>query len=168
MSRYHSTSSGYLPSGILSRRHSTFSGYLTSGILSSQRSISSGCLTSGILSANIPPPSDISHPKFCPPMFHLLRMSHIRNSVRRHSTSSGYLTSGILSGQRSISSVCLTSGILSADVPSPPDISHPEFCPADNSYSPDSLAHQTLTIRRIHFCPQSSAPLDFNKHEQNS
>ena len=95
-------------------------------------------------------------------------MSHIRNSVRRHSTSSGYLTSGILSGQRSISSGCLTSGILFTNVPSPPDISHPEFCPADNSYSPDSLAHQTLTIRRIHFCPQSSAPLDFNKHEQNS
>ena len=36
---------------------------------------------------------------------------------------------------------------------------------ADNSDSLDSLARQTLTIRRIHFRPQSSAPLDFNRHE---
>nr|CAN80798.1 hypothetical protein VITISV_019808 [Vitis vinifera] len=60
------------------RRHSTSSGYLTFGILFGQRSISSRYLTSEILSANVPPSPDISHPEFCPPTFHLLRIFHIR------------------------------------------------------------------------------------------
>ena len=106
-----------------------------------RRSTSSGYLTSGILSTDIPPPPDISHPEFYPPTFylirvshirnsvrptfHLLRISHIRNSVYRRSTFSGYLTSGILSGQCSTFSGYLTSAILSADFPPSPDISHP-------------------------------------------
>ena len=38
--------------------------------------------------ADFPPSPDISHSEFCPLTF------HIRNSVRRHFTSSGYLTAG--------------------------------------------------------------------------
>ncbi|WJZ87702.1 hypothetical protein VitviT2T_007066 [Vitis vinifera] len=106
-------------------RHSTLSGCLTSGILSARHSTSSGCLTSGILSADIPPSLDASHPEscqpeipplpnashpeFCPSKFHLLWMPRIRNSVRRRSTFSG----------------CLASGILSVDIPPSPDVSHP-------------------------------------------
>ena len=52
--------------------------------------------------------------EFCPLPSHLLRMSHIRNSVHRHLTFSG----------------CLTSGILSVDIPPSLDVSHPEFCPS--------------------------------------
>ena len=63
--------------------------------------------------ANVPSPPDISHLEFSPPTFHLLQISHILNSIRRHSTSSAYLTSGILSRRHSISSGCLTSGTLS-------------------------------------------------------
>ena len=76
------TFSGYLTFGILSGRHSTFSECLTSEILSRRHSTFSGCLTSGILSADIPPSPNVSHPEFCPPTSHLLRMSYIRNSVR--------------------------------------------------------------------------------------
>ena len=47
-----------------------------------RRSTFSGCLTSGILSADVPPSLDVSYPEFCPPTSHLLRMSHIRNSVQ--------------------------------------------------------------------------------------
>ena len=99
---------------ILSGRHPTFSGCLTSGILSDQRPTFSGCLTSRILSADIPPSPDVSHPKFYPPTFHILLMSHIWNSIRRHS----------------IFSRCLTSGTLSAAIPSSPDVSHLEICPS--------------------------------------
>ena len=42
-----------------------------------------------------------SHSKSYPPTFHLLRMSHIRNPIRRRSTFSECLTSGILSSRRS-------------------------------------------------------------------
>ncbi|RVW77704.1 hypothetical protein CK203_053419 [Vitis vinifera] len=59
------------------------------------------------------------------PTFHLLRISHIQNSIRRCFTFSGYLTSGILSGRRFTS----------------PDISHPEFNPANVSPSPD-ISHR--------------------------
>ena len=106
-----------------------------------------------ILSADIPHSPDVSHPEFCLPTSHLLRMFHTRNSVRRHPTFSGCLTSGILSGRRST-----FSGYLTSDA----------WCrmgEEDNPDSLDSLARQTLAIRRIHFRPQSSAPLDFNRHE---
>ena len=137
-----------------------------------------------------------------PPASHILQMSHIRNSSRP--------TSHLLRMSRIRNYVrpkfrlsrCLTSGILSADVPPSSDVSHSEFCPADvppsldishstldvgwergrfnfprqtcpdplmtltqrasaadNSDSPDSLARQTLAIRRIHFCPQSKSKL---------
>ena len=67
--------------------------------------------------ADIPPSLDVSHPEFCPPTSHLLRMSHIRNFVRRHPTFSGCLTSEILSGRHSTFSGCLTFGILSGRHP---------------------------------------------------
>ena len=125
---------------ILSGRRPTFFGCLASGILSGQRPTFSGCLASGILSANVLPSPDVSHPEFCPPTSHLLRMSHIRNSIRptshlllisirRHSTFSGCLTSGILFDRHPTFSGCLTSEILSTDIPPSPDVSHPEFCP---------------------------------------
>ena len=113
----------------------------------------SGCLTSGILFTDISPSPDVSHPEFCLSTSHLLWMSHTQNSVRRHPTFSECLTSGILSGRRST-----FSGYLTFDA----------WCrmgEEDNPDSLDSLARQTLAIRLIHFCPQSSAPLDFNRHE---
>ena len=52
-------------------------------ILSGRHPTFSGCLTSGILSGPTSPPSpDVSHPEFYLLTSHLLRMSHIRNSVR--------------------------------------------------------------------------------------
>ncbi|WJZ89754.1 hypothetical protein VitviT2T_008949 [Vitis vinifera] len=66
------------------------------------------------------------------PTSHLLRMSHIRNSVRRHPTFSG----------------CLTSGILSADIPPSPDVLHPELCAADVPPSPN--------VSHLEFCPPTS------------
>ena len=128
--------------------------------------------------AAIPPSPDVSYPESCPPPFHLLQMSHIRNSVRLTShllwmyhirnsvrpTShllrmsrirnpvrptfhlSGYLTFGILSSRHSTFFGCLTSGILSTDVPPSPDTSHPEF-----------LSGRHPTFSRCHFirkfCP---------------
>ena len=76
--------------------------------------ISSGCLTPGIPlrrhsirvshsqnSSPSPFHPDALHPESNPPTFHLPRVSHARNPIRRRSTFSGYLTSGILSSQRS-------------------------------------------------------------------
>ena len=63
--------------------------------------ILSGCLTPGIPPA---PPfyPGVSHPEFYPRLtFHLLRVSHTRNPIRRRSTFSGCLISGILSSRRS-------------------------------------------------------------------
>ena len=62
---------------------------------------------------NVQPSPDVSHPEFCLPTFHLLRMYHIWNSVRQHSTFSGCLTSGILSRRRPTFSGYLASEILS-------------------------------------------------------
>ena len=65
------------------------------------------------------PLCDTRHSSFHPrrnyvrPTSHLLRMSHIRNSVRQRPTFSG----------------CLTSRILSADVPPSLGVSHLKFCP---------------------------------------
>ena len=65
------------------------------------------------------PPCYAWHSSFHPgknsvrPTSHLLRMFHIQNSVRRHPTFSGCLTSKIMSGRRSTFSGYLTSGILS-------------------------------------------------------
>ena len=120
-------------------------------------------------STDIPPSPDVSHPKFCPPTSHLLRMSHIQNSVRQCPTFSRYLTSEILSGRRPTFSECLTFGILFADIPPSPDVSHPEFCPPTShllrmSYIRNSV-RPTSHLLRIHFRPQSSAPLDFNRYE---
>ena len=43
---------------------------------------SSDVLHSDSCPADVPPSPDVSHSEFCPPTSHLLRMSHIRNSVR--------------------------------------------------------------------------------------
>ena len=59
----------------------------------------------------------------------------------RHSTFFGYLTSRILSGQTCPDPLIALTRRASA---------------ADNSDSPDSLAPQTLAIRRIHFRPQKA------------
>nr|CAN75460.1 hypothetical protein VITISV_024517 [Vitis vinifera] len=49
----------------------------------SYAAILSGCLTSGILPpADLPPSPGVSHPESYPPAFHLLWMSHIRNSIQ--------------------------------------------------------------------------------------
>ena len=56
-----------------------------------------------------------------------------------------YLISGILFGRRSIFSGCITSGILSVDIPPYPDISHPESCPTEVPTSPG--------ISQPPFCP---------------
>nr|CAN71018.1 hypothetical protein VITISV_030514 [Vitis vinifera] len=75
------------------------------------------------------PPCDARHSSFHPgknsvrSTSNLLRMSHIRNSVWADVPSP-------FSG-------CLTSGILSADIPPSPDVSHSEFCPADIPPSSD-------------------------------
>ena len=74
------------------------SGCLTPGILLHHHSLS-GCLTPGILlcrhssqvshTRNLYPPPfhpDASHPESYPPTFHLPRMPHIRNPIRRRST----------------------------------------------------------------------------------
>ena len=129
------------------RRQSTFSGCLTSGILSANIPLSPDVSHPEFCPADVPPSPDVSHPKFCSanvphspdvshpefcrPTSHLFRMSHIRNSVRRQSTFSG----------------CLTSGILSAYNPPSPDVSHLEFCPADVPPSPD--------VSHPKFCPST-------------
>ena len=97
----------------------------------------------GILSADIPPSPDVSHPEFCPPTSHLIRMFRIRNSIRRHPTFSG----------------CLTSGILSATIPPSLDVSHPEFCPPTLPPSPD--------VSHPEFYPTTSHLLQMS-HTQNS
>ena len=101
--------------------------------------------------AGVPPSPDVSHP----------------NSVCRHPTFSGCLTSGILSARHSTFSGCLTwqFNFFGQTCPDPLIALTRRASVADNSDSPDSLARQTLAIRRIHFRPQSSAPLDFNRHE---
>ena len=77
---------------------------------------------------------------------HLLRMSHIRNSVRRRSTFSRYLT----------------SGILSVDVPPSSDISHPapdaawerkaiQLPRSDMSGSSDSAYPESIRSRQFRF-----------------
>ena len=97
-------------------------GCLTSGILSDQRSTLSGCLTSGILlRRHSTRMSRIWNSVRS--TFYFIRMFHIRNSSPPtfHPDTShpeffstdippGCLTSGILSGQRSTLSGCLTSG----------------------------------------------------------
>ena len=91
----------------------------------------------------------------------LLRMSHIRNSIRptfhllrifhnRRLTPDGGGGRFNFPGQTCPDPLIALTRRASA---------------ADNSDSPNSLARQTLAIRRIHFRPQSFAPLDFNRHE---
>ena len=113
------------------------------------------------------PPCDARHSSFHPgknsvwPTFHLLRISHIRNSVRstfhflrifhiRRLTPDGRGGRFNFPGQTCPDPLIVLTRRASA---------------TDNSDSPDSLARQTLAIRRIYFRPQSSAPLDFNRHE---
>ena len=155
LSGQRSTFSGYLTSGILSGRRSTFSGYLTSEILSDRRPTLSGCLTTAILSGRHPLYPSVSQPQFYP-------------------------------ADIPLSPDISQPQLYPTDVPPSPDISHlapdagwerkaiqlpGQTCPdplialtrrasaADNSDSPDSLAHQTLAIRRIHFRPQSKGKL---------
>ena len=110
------------------------------------------------------------------PTFHILRISHIRNSVRP--------TFHILWISHIWNSVRSTFHLLrilhirrltpdgrggrfnfpSQTCPDPLIALTQRASAADNSDSPDSLARQTLAIRRIHFRPQSSTPLDFNRH----
>ena len=82
--------------------------------------------------------------------FHLLRISHIRNSVHRHSTFSEYLTSRILFVDVLPSSDISHSEFCPANVPPSPDISHPEFCSADIPSSPD--------ISHLEFCRADVPP----------
>ena len=86
----------------------------------------------------VPPSPDVSHPEIL---------------SDRSPAFSGCITSGILSGRSPTFSGHLTSDAWR------------RMGEEDNPDSPDSLARQTLAIRRIHFRPQSSAPLDFNRHE---
>ena len=102
---------------------------------------------------------DISHPEFFPAD---IPPGYLTSGIllRRHSTFSGYLTSGILSGRCFTFSRYLTSVILSGQTcPNPLIALTWRASTADNLDSPDSLAHQTLAIRRIHFRPQSKSKL---------
>nr|CAN76736.1 hypothetical protein VITISV_002561 [Vitis vinifera] len=102
------------------------------------------------------PPCDARHSSFHPgknsvlPTFHFLQISHIRNSVRptfhllrifhiRRLTPDGKGGRFNFPGQTCPDPLIALTWRASA---------------ANNSDSPDSLAHQTLAIRRIHFRPQ--------------
>ena len=126
----------------------------------------------------------ISHIRnYVRPTFNLLRISHIRNSVPVDVQPSPDISHPeFCSTDVPPSPDILHPEFCPADIPPYPDISHPDgrgghfnfpgqICPdplivltqrasaADNSDSPDSLARQTLAIRRIHFRPQSKSKL---------
>ena len=121
--------------------------------------------------ADVPPSLDISHPKFCRPTFHLLRISHIQNSIQStfhllrisHIRSSIQPTFHIL---RIFHIRRLTPdgregrfNFLGQTCPDPLIALTRRASATDNSDSSDSLAPQTLAIRRIHFHPQSKGKL---------
>ena len=118
-------------------------------ILSGRRSTFSGYLISGILFTDVPPSPNIPHPKFCPSTFHLLQISHIRNSVRLtfHLLRISHIRNFVR--RRSTFSKYLTSEILSADIPPFPDISHSEFCLTDVPPSPD-ISHPKFCRPTFH------------------
>ena len=97
------------------------------------------------------PPCDARHSSFHPgrnsvrPTFHLLWISHIR-----------YLTPNWRGGRFNFPDQTCPDPLITLTR---------RASTTDNSNSPDSLARQTLAIHRIHFRPQSSAPLDFNRHK---
>nr|CAN76013.1 hypothetical protein VITISV_019182 [Vitis vinifera] len=107
------------------------------------------------------PPCNARHSSFHPrknsvwPTFHLLWISHIRNSVRPtfHLLRISHIRRLMPDGR---------GGRFNFPGQTCPDpliaLTRRAFA-ADNSDSPDSLARQTLTIRRIHFCPQSKSKL---------
>ena len=127
----------------------------------------SGCLAPGILHRRLFHPG-VPHPEFLSAVISI-RMSHTRNPslppfpsgclalgilLHHHfhpdvlhpkfffaAIPSGCLTSRILPGRPSTFFGYLTSGILSADVPSSPDVSHLEFYPADVPPFSSSLEH---------------------------
>ena len=107
------------------------------------------------------PPCDARHSSFHPgknyvqSTFHLLWISHIRNSVRptfhllrifhiQRLTPDGRGGRFNFPGQTCPDPLIVLTWRASA---------------ANNSYSPDSLARQTLAIRRIYFRPQSKSKL---------
>ena len=123
------------------------------------------------------PPCDARHSSFHPgknsvrPTFNLFRISHIRNSVR--STFHLLRISHIRNSVRPTFHLLRIFHIrrLTPDgrggrfnfpgqtCPDPLIALTRRASAADNSDSPDSLARQTLAIRRIHFRPQSKSKL---------
>nr|CAN64928.1 hypothetical protein VITISV_003829 [Vitis vinifera] len=91
------------------------------------------------------------------PTFHLLRISHIRNSVRSNMSGSSdrifhirRLTPDGRGGRFNFPSQTYPDPLIALTR---------RASAANNSDSPDSLARQTLVIRRIHFRPQSKSKL---------
>nr|CAN69594.1 hypothetical protein VITISV_043243 [Vitis vinifera] len=106
------------------------------------------------------PPCDAQHSSFHPgknyvrPTIHLLRISHIRkfSSVRSYMSGSSdrifhiqHLTPDGRAGRFNFPGQTYPDPLIALTR---------RVSAADNSESPDSLAHQTLVIRRIHFRPQ--------------
>ena len=109
------------------------------------------------------PPCDARHSSFHPrknsvrPTFHLLQISHIRNYVRSDMSGSSdrifHIRSLTPDGRGG------RFNFPSQTCPDPLIALTRRASVADNSDSPDSLARQTLAIRRIHFRPQSKSKL---------
>nr|CAN74648.1 hypothetical protein VITISV_028032 [Vitis vinifera] len=125
------------------------------------------------------PPCDARHSSFhtgknsVRPTFHLLRISHIWNSVRPtfHLPRISHIRNSIRSNMSGFSDRIFHIRCLTPDgrggcfnfpgqtCPDPLIALTQKASAADNSDSPDSLARQTLAIRRIHFHPQSKSKL---------
>ncbi|WJZ94927.1 hypothetical protein VitviT2T_013738 [Vitis vinifera] len=136
----------------------SFFGYLTSGILSGPTfHLLRISHIRNYVRPNVPSSPDISRPEFCPPTFHLLRIFHVRNSVRRHFTFSGYLTSGILSADIPSFSEYLTSGILSVDISSFFGYLTSGILSADVPPSPD-ISHPEFCLTDVPPSPDISHP----------
>ena len=101
--------------------------------------------------------SNVSHPEFCPAASYFSPDASHPGSVRHHPTFSGCLSSGIYPSSFLPFSECLSFGIcpptfhlirmsfirnLSADIPLSPNVSHPEFRPAEIPPSLD-VSHPT-------------------------
>ena len=107
------------------------------------------------------PPCDVQHSSFHPgknsvrPTFHLLRISHIRNSIRPtfHLLLICHIWRLTPDGRGG------RFNCLGQTCPDPLILLTRRAPVADNSDSPNSLARQTLTIRRIYFRPQSKSKL---------
>ena len=108
--------------------------------------------------ADVPPSPDVSHPEFCPLTSHLLRMSHIRNSVRPLSPL--LRMSHIWNSVRPTFHLPHVFHIRRLTPDGRGRFNFPrQTCPdplmaltrrastADNSDSPDNLVRQTLAIR---------------------